>query len=297
MLTAEMSVTGSSEREGMNTTMKFRIEILSYEFLPRPPQASGRWRSTIVPACVLVLYVALAFAGLAWRASGQELPRTEPTQADPHKKSESSDASEHESRHILGVIPNYRTSPDLDNYEPLTTHEKFKTASDDSLDLGAFGLAALFGGLGQAADSNRSFGQGVIGFGRYFGAAYGDLAIGNYMSEAVYPSILHQDSRYFRRGTGSGHSRFAYAISQIFRTHRDSGGIQFNYSEWLGNATAVAISNAYYPDQRRAGSAVSKLAMQISLDAVGNVLKEFWPDLQRKFRITSPSQLTAEGKR
>ena len=28
---------------------------------------------------------------------------------------------------------------------------------------------------------------------------------------------------------------------------------------------------------------MSKLGMQIGLDAVGNVLKEFWPDLQRKF--------------
>ena len=109
------------------------------------------------------------------------------------------------------------------------------------------------------------------------------ILIGNYMSEAVYPSILHQDPRYFRRGTGSGCSRFAYAVSQIFWTHRDSGGTQFNYSEWVGNSTAVAISNAYYRDQRTAGSSISKLAMQIGVDAVGNVLKEFWPDLQRKF--------------
>ena len=142
---------------------------------------------------------------------------------------------------------------------------------------------ALFGGLGQLTDSNKSFGQGSAGFARYFGTSYGDLLIGNYMSEAVYPSILHQDPRYFRRGTGSGRSRFAYAVSRIFWTHRDSGGTQFNYSEWLGNSTAVAISNAYYPDQRTAGSAISKLAMQIGVDAVGNVLKEFWPDLQRKF--------------
>jgi hypothetical protein len=137
--------------------------------------------------------------------------------------------------------------------------------------------------LGQLTDGNKSFGQGSAGFARYFGTSYGDLLIGNYMSEAVYPSILHQDPRYFRRGTGSGRSRFVYAVSRVFWTQRDSGGTQFNYSEWLGNSTAVAISNAYYPDQRAAGSALSKLAMQIGVDAVGNVLKEFWPDLQRKF--------------
>ncbi|MBV9503495.1 MAG: hypothetical protein JO323_00670 [Acidobacteriia bacterium] len=144
-------------------------------------------------------------------------------------------------------------------------------------------MGALFGGLGQLTNSNKSLGQGGAGFARYFGTSYGDLLIGNYMTEAVYPSILHQDPRYFRRGTGSGASRFAYALSRIVWTHGDSRGAQFNYSEWLGNVTAVGISNAYDRDGRDAGSSLSKLAMQNGVDAFGNVLKEFWPDLHRKF--------------
>ena len=211
-------------------------------------------------------------------------------------KPETTDASEHESRHILGIIPNYRTFPSLYNYEPLTTRKKFTIASEDSLDRGIFPLAGLFGGLDQLTNSNKSFGQGAAGFGRYFGTSYGDLLIGNYITEAVYPSILHQDPRYFRRGTGSERSRLAYAVCQIFWTHRDSGGKQFNYSEWLGNSTAAAMSNAYYPDQRSVSNAVSKLAMQIGVDAVGNVLREFWPDLRRKFSRKSPKQLTPGGK-
>jgi hypothetical protein len=199
----------------------------------------------------------------------------------------------HESRHLLGIIPNYRTFPSLANYEPLTSREKFKIATEDSLDRGTFVLAAAFGGLGQMTNGNRSFGQGAAGFGKYFGASYGDLLIGNSMSEAVYPSLLHQDPRYFRRGEGSGPSRFAYAVSRVFWTRRDSGGTQFNYSEWLGNSTAVAICNAYYPDHRSAADNVSKLAMQVGVDAIGNVLKEFWPDLQRKFRKNSTKALAA----
>jgi len=233
--------------------------------------------------CARNLCATIAFAAFAWVAPCQEISSIEPTQIDPHINSERSDTSEHESRHILGIIPNYRTFPSLQNYKPLSSGDKFKIGSEDSLDRGTFALAAIFGGLGQLTDGNKSFGQGAAGFGRYFGASYGDLLIGNYMTESIYPSILHQDPRYFRRGTGSGRSRFAYAISQIFWTHRDSGGTQFNYSEWLGNSTAVAISNAYYRDQRDVGSAMSKLAMQIGVDAVGNILKEFWPDLQRKF--------------
>jgi hypothetical protein len=294
---AEIDVITSSELERTNTAIKSGIEVPSYELLTNSAQTRGLAISKIFSKCARNLCAALAFAALACVAPCQEISRTEPAQPDPHMKSESSDASEHESSHILGIIPNYRTFPSLNNYEPLTSREKFKIASEDSLDRGTFALAALFGGLGQVTGENKSFGQGAAGFGKYFGASYGDLLIGNYMSEAVYPSILHQDPRYFRRGTGSGPSRFAYAISRIFWTRRDSGGTQFNYSEWLGNSTAVAISNAYYPDQRNAGSALSNLAMQIGVDTVGNVLKEFWPDLRHKFSKKSSNQLTDGGKR
>ena len=45
---------------------------------------------------------------------------------------------------------------------------------------------------------------------------------------------------------------------------------------------AVAISNAYIPDNRTAGNAIGKLGLQVGLDAAGNVLKEFWPDVSHK---------------
>ncbi len=189
-----------------------------------------------------------------------------------------------ESKRILGIIPNYRTSPSLLNYEPVTSSEKFKLASEDAFDRGTLALAAMFGGLGQLTNANRAFGQGAAGFGRYWGAAYGDLLIGDYMTEGVFPTLLHQDPRYFRRGIGSKSSRLAYAMGQIFWTHRDSGGTQFNYSEVLGNSVAVAISNTYYVDNRTATDAVSKLGTQLAVDMAANILKEFWPDMERKFR-------------
>jgi hypothetical protein len=104
------------------------------------------------------------------------------------------------------------------------------------------------------------------------------------MTEAVFPTLLHQDPRYFRHGTGSGWSRLRYAMGQVFWTHRDSRRMQFNYSEVIGNSTAVAISNAYYANNRTASDAISRLGMQLGVDMAANILKEFWPDLERKFR-------------
>jgi hypothetical protein len=217
---------------------------------------------------------ALVAATLAASCFGQAAPADNQQSAPP-----GSDPSD---KRVLWIIPNYRTSPTLTDYKPLTPRQKFKIATDDSFDRGTVVLAAAFAGEGQLTKSNPSFGQEELGYTHYFATAYADLVLGNYMTEAIYPTILHQDPRYFRRGTGSGWSRLGYAVGQIFWTHTDSGKTQFNYSEIVGNSTAVAISTAYYPEGRNVSSALSQLGSQIGVDMAANVLKEFWPDLHRR---------------
>ena len=227
--------------------------------------------------CARSITVSVAATLLTMSAFSQASAPGSGQQSDPAKSPEQND------KRILGIIPNYRTFPTLTNYKPITPEEKFKIATADSFDRGTVVLAAAFAGEGQLTNSNPSFGQGVSGYSRYFGTAYADLVIGDFMTEAVYPTILHQDPRYFRRGTGSGWSRLGYAMGQIFWTHTDSGGTRFNFSEIAGNSTAVAISTAYYPEGRDVTGAISKLASQIGVDMASNILKEFWPDLHRKF--------------
>ncbi len=188
-----------------------------------------------------------------------------------------------EDKRIFWIIPNYRTSPSLHPYKPLTLEEKFKIATEDSFDRGTVALAVLFAGEAQLTNATPAFGQGVTGYARYLGTSYADFVIGDMMTEAIYPVVLHQDPRYFRRGTGSTWARLGSAASQIFWTHTDSDHTQFNFSEVIGNSTAVAISTAYYPDNRTATNAVSKLGVQLGVDMASNILKEFWPDINRKF--------------
>jgi hypothetical protein len=188
-----------------------------------------------------------------------------------------------ESKRIFGLFPNYRTSPSLATYKPLTTKEKYKIGLQDSFDRGAIILSLAFAAKGQLSNSNPSFGQGTAGFFKYFGAGYADVIMGNMLTESIYPSLLHQDPRYFRRGTGNGWSRLGYSMSRIFVTRSDRGRNQFNYSEVFGNATGVLISNSYYPDNRDVGSNFSKFGVQIGIDMAGNVLKEFAPDVVRHF--------------
>ena len=193
-----------------------------------------------------------------------------PEQAPPDKR-------------VLGVLPNYRTANETAIYTPITVKQKFTIASKDSFDYPLLMLGAAIAGIGQWTNENPSFGQGMAGFARRFGTSYADQAIGNMMTEAIFPAFLHEDPRYFRRGNGSKWSRTFYAASRVFVTRTDAGNWRFNYSEVLGNAAATAISNAYYPDNRTVGANVAKLGQQIGIDAASQVLKEFWPDLKRKF--------------
>jgi len=213
-------------------------------------------------------------------AQRSEVPR-QPGSTKPDVAAPCGESPESESKRLFGIVPNYRTSPCLTNYKPLTTKEKFTIAAQDSFDRGTVILAAAFGGFGQLTNANPSFGQGASGYASYFGTSYADFVIGDFMTEGIYPSLLHQDPRYFRKGRGGTRNRLGYAVGQIIWTHNDSGTTGFNYSEVIGNSTAVAISNAYYPDNRDAKDASLKLVQQLGVDAASNVLKEFWPEISK----------------
>lgn len=195
-----------------------------------------------------------------------------------------------EDKRILWIFTNHRTAEESANLQKLTAKGKFNLAWKDSTDQAIFLQSAFLSGIGQATNSNPSFGQGMKGYAKRFGGAYGDFAIQNTMTEGVFPALLHQDPRYFRRHTGTARSRLCYAVGRLFITRTDSGGRQFNYSEVVGGAAALAISNAYYPDGRTASDNVSRYITQLGFDAASNVLKEFWPDLKRKLphRLVSP---------
>jgi len=212
----------------------------------------------------------LAYPGLCQTAPNNLQPST------------SSPAPQQESRRLFGIIPNNKSSPTLHPYKPLTVSEKFAIGAKDSFDYGSVVLALAAAGVGQAQNSNPSFGQGTEGYARYFGTSYADVVISNMFTTSIYPSLLRQDPRYFRRATGSTWSRLGYAMSRIFVTQSDRGHSQFNYSEILGNATAAGIANAYYPDNRKVGDNFSRFGIQVGLDMAGNIIKEFGPDLSRK---------------
>lgn len=182
---------------------------------------------------------------------------------------------------ILWVFPNYRTVDQAKSQPTITPREKLSIALNDSFDPYAFPVAGLFAGIAQAQDRPEAWAQTADGFKKRYLAAYADQTISNLMAEGLFPIMLKQDPRYLRLGRGGFRHRAGYALTRIFVTMTDSREQQFNYSEFGGNAVMAGASILYRPSQQRTiGNAAQTFGIQLAVDSLGNVGKEFWPDVK-----------------
>ena len=191
---------------------------------------------------------------------------------------------------VLGLLPNFNTSYDAQAVS-LTRKQKFQLAWASTTDPMQFGVAAILAGVGQAKDSDYEYGGGIGGYSKRFGANYADTFIGNMIGNAVLPSLLHQDPRYFRLGYGPKTHRILYALAtNVICKHDVTGKWEPNYSNVLGNLIGGGISNLYYPaDERGVGNTLEN-ALTVTLEGgVGSALQEFWPDISRKLFHKDPT--------
>jgi hypothetical protein len=169
----------------------------------------------------------------------------------PYEEAEE-EIKEQEQQRILGVFPNFYTSY-------------------------IWRAAPITAGIEQGTNSFSGYGQGADGYAKRFGASYADDVVDTFIGGAILPSILHQDPRYFYKGTGSVTSRALYAISTIVICRGDNGHWQPNYSNVAGNVISAGISNLYYPASNRhgAGETIDNALINTAEGAAGALLQEF----------------------
>ncbi len=192
-----------------------------------------------------------------------------------------------QSTRIMGVLPNF-TAVDSNTQLPrLTTSQKFVLAMHDSVDYSSFLLAGALAAKGLQSNATPQLGSGAAGFGRYYWRELADQTSGTFFTEAILPTLTHEDPRYYTYGKDGFWRRSYYAASRTFITKNDAGGEEFNISEIGGNAAEAGLSNLYYPSEERGFNKTAKnFATQTAITAGANVLKEFWPDIRKNvFRI------------
>jgi hypothetical protein len=191
---------------------------------------------------------------------------------------------------MVGVIPNFNAVLNGSTV-PLTGGQKIRTAFRSAIDPYQFALAAFVGAIGQANDSHSSidangvrhgYEQGWTGYSKRVGSSYADQFNGTMIGNGILPAVLHQDPRYFRKGTGSIKGRIFYAAVAAVRCKSDKGKWQPNYSNVLGNLAAGGISNVYYPAADRGFVLTVEQALIVTAEgALGTMVIEFYPDVMQ----------------
>ena len=180
-----------------------------------------------------------------------------------------------EQQRVLGIIPNFYTSF-LPDAAPLTTKQKYSLTFHSTFDPVRFIGSAVAATVLQANNNYAGYGQGAAGYGKRFAADYGNGLSSDILSHALFPSIFHQDPRYFYQGTGTFKSRFIHAISFAVIARSDSGHPMPNYSFLLGDIGSGALSNLYYPHaDRGTGLIFTNAAIGIGGRAGGSLIREF----------------------
>lgn len=247
-------------------------------------------------------------------ANSAPAPNQSSTNQDPvQSTSQQQGGSGTSNDRLFFTLPNFLTLENSGQVPPLTAKQKFAVVARGSFDYVQFPWYGFLSGISQWEDSEPGFGQGAEGYAKRFGAAFADGTIENFMTGAIFPSMLHQDPRYFQLGHGSFMHRTFYAMSRNLITRTDSGKNQFNYSEVVGGALAAGISTYSYhpksqilstpnppyyrfvPSDRTLTNTLSVWGTQYGYDTLTLVVKEFWPDIRRKVKRQPKVAMTGPG--
>jgi hypothetical protein len=183
------------------------------------------------------------------------------------------------------VFPNLATS-----IGPLSPEQKFKLAANNSVALSSWLAAGLSAGINQAYDRPGGWEEGDEGYWKRFGAAMARRSSSQILGTFALASVLHQDPRFFVRNDLNLGGSIKYSIRRVFVTRGDSGDRQFNWSGLLGMLGSEGLANAYYPDSARtAENTFSRFGYDMLGNAAGNLLRQYWPRINRKLMAPKKS--------
>jgi hypothetical protein len=169
---------------------------------------------------------------------------------------------------------------------PLTPRQKGKLAFRNTIDPYNFGTIAVFSAISVASDPNSAYGPGVPGFGRNFGVAYCETAVGEFFGTFLIPSIAHQDPHYHRMPNASYVRRALHTVTAVVWAQSDYGAGMPNYSTLITTAVGDGLGNLYVPGRDKSwGSAAARYTTAIATDPIGNIITEFVPDVARRVNV------------
>lgn len=199
------------------------------------------------------------------------------TVGEPNNSTDDPNSQAHETGPMANVVN------DAAKARPLRVADKWRLFYRQTYAPFHLATAVVTTGISQARDEYPDYGQGTAGYAKRFGAGIADNYMGSFFGAFALPSLLHDDPRYFRKGSGTLPKRLLHSVKASVIARRDDGSHHPNYSNVVGNLIGCAIGNVYYPqNDRTVGATIERGFTSTASGAVGNVFREFWPDIHDK---------------
>ena len=147
-----------------------------------------------------------------------------------------------------------------------------RTTADVSLPIRA-GITTLYD---HSIGVGPFYGPGAEGFGKLYAYNAANLASSFFFTDAVIPSIAHQDPRYFRKGSGPVKSRLWWALRSEFVAFSDRGKSMPNYGTIVGLGMSALLSDAYLPRRNvSVGNTFEAYGIKLGTTWGFNILHEY----------------------
>jgi hypothetical protein len=144
--------------------------------------------------------------------------------------------------------------------------------------------SALSGAIDHANDKPAEWGQGAAAYGKRVGNIAGQYAVQRTVTYGL-SSLTHEDNRYFGSGEKGFWRRTGYALSSSVLARHDNGKRYPSVSLIGGFAAAAFLSRSWQPPSTHsAGDGAVSFGYSMGYNAVACTVKEFLPDILRRFR-------------
>jgi hypothetical protein len=245
--------------------------------LSSTPMTSSSNETAILTSPPPVSELPDAPSALLYPQAGQTPAATPPPQATSDPDAVSPNGN-HQTKRVLGLVPNFRTVSADVKLPPMSPKEKFIIAGKDTFDYSALFVAGIQAGFAMNSKSYPEFGQGLKGYGQYYWHTLADTASENFFVGGIGPIVFKQDNRFYTLGHGSFGKRSWYAVTRVLVTRRDNGNEAFNFSEVIGSGASAGFSTLWYPKQYQTWTKVGQKWLTSDLiDCFNFWWKEWWP--------------------
>ncbi len=242
----------------------------------RPPAQS------ILALIALSAYVLFPAKTAAQKPAGAGTPTTAlPDSPQPKPQGATSPAEGTTAKFIGYMTDKSIIFPDIAHSGvPLSTGQKFKLFANQSISPPYIFASAISAAYGQARNEPEAYGQGWEAYGERLGTHVARASSNAFFTSFVFPSLLHQDPRFFPQSHPSFWGSVGYSAKRLVVVRTDSGRETFNSSGLIGTVAAEVLANSYLPVSEQTGAKnAERIGTDLAWKFAGNMFKNYWPTI------------------